>query len=484
MGDIRNYILTIWSGTNTNLNAQTIKELYLLYDKYAFYGQIENRVKELNNVILTFQQKDPNDVDIHRCCGISHYKMNGENYYNLKISHWMLSRIKSTPKSLIKKYFDLPPTTKKLTMFLMVFDHMLTHLLFLLWKQYTFEETDPHNTLFSCVYDAFFPGVDIVKKFSEPNTFPPPLNDIGRYTYWNNSCYLDSLTSIFYLAKTPIYRNAIFTTNNYVVDYKNNNREFLQICSSEVDSDVKFTSFIQHVQSIMYADYMELIKGTNKECRLLRNVLSVCYPDMKEKGKWGFYSITEIYNIFTKGFPVLTYKNCPIKITKNGITTKLVLERDVPTFTFWEFMEPLDEDSPTYSRIDWDNVDAELLVFQNGGYPAITNFGSSEPEKIILREYVNGVPKRKTIIQEKSRNFEEYILGGKYKMFGAVVLSGTRPGQSGGIHYTSYVDTLNDWFYYNDSGDIWRPTKNGQFPKNVLTEKNGIKPELYFYQRT
>ena len=65
------------------------------------------------------------------------------------------------------------------------------------------------------------------------------------------------------------------------------------------------------------------------------------------------------------------------------------------------------------------------------------------------------------------------------------MLNGVQPGKSGGVHYTAYINTggintgESQWYFFNDIGPIWE--KLDKFPKNILKEKGGIKPELYFY---
>lgn len=194
-------------------------------------------------------------------------------------------------------------------------------------------------------------------------------------------------------------------------------------------------------------------------------------------------------------------------------------------FTFWEFMDPIDDIEDRAQEFLWDEIDEDVLVFRNSGIPPIVNFGDDEPEEIDVtvfkpssvaklpdgwkryksrksKDYyyrheendisqweipedstteIEMIQTVETKIINKKRVFGETILDGRYEMVGAAILQGTTPGEEGGVHYVAYVNTLEGWYFYNDDGSVW--TSLEKFPKKVLKEKYGDKPEMYFYQR-
>ena len=161
----------------------------------------------------------------------------------------------------------------------------------------------------------------------------------------------------------------------------------------------------------------------------------------------------DIFSLQITGVPVLIHlpKKRPFQEIK-----------EFPLFQFWDY---LGSNSSEGEEILWDSIKSPILVFQNGGLPPITDFGSIGSEGTYL----------------KVRSFGETIIHKKYNLFGVIMLHGTRPGKNGGSHYTAYIKTKGgQWYSYDDIGPVF---KRCTTPK-VFNESGGSKPEMYFYQKT
>jgi len=509
MHTIRQIILKEWYKKPIEINGERLRELFILYDKHAFYNQLHMRLIELNqlNAYKTIIRFDLNLIlpkNSHKYCGVSYHFHQNTKIINVKISPWIISRLGNLNEEQLQNTLHVDTMSLAL---LLAFEHELTHLIFSLWEQEGMY-SEAHNPMFECIHNSFFNdgsdynssgNYDIVKFISKPNSFPSPSSSHMRYSYNSNSCYLDSLMTIMFFSKASVFRNAMFATNVDDIDYSNivAKNKFFSPCTSGVSIN-EYVALIQNLQSVLFADYMDLINGDEVECRNAREILVQCYPDMEVNGIWKTYSAPEIYSLIAYSFPVLLNYKSPYNLegkVKYELTPK-------PMFTFWEFMEP-----PGEKELLWDKFDYDTIVFRNGGFPSITNYGDTTTEIIDVPSYKNG---KLNVVKEnivKRRAFAEYILNDKYEMVGAIVLHGVKRGQSGGSHYTAYVKvshhdlhvsnklTHGVWMTYNDIGNVWKLTghlKNikgishnnlGLFPINILMDSSGSKPEMYFYHK-
>ena len=183
------------------------------------------------------------------------------------------------------------------------------------------------------------------------------------------------------------------------------------------------------------------------------------------------YNAPAIYDMLTEIFPNLKLQDIPSQVFLPHKSPRGGHMSPKTLFQFWDFMDPHTETEGGYEKILWDSLSTPVLVFQNGGIPAITNFKSADSEIVQGKTF------------RKARCFGETIIGEKYQLFGAVILHGTRPGRDGGSHYTSYFRTKGgQWWYYDDIGPVLQSLP--QFPTDLIfREERGSKPEMYFYRR-
>lgn len=398
MQNLRKIILDKWSVKQISIEnlptPNNLEELFQLYDEIAFFNQIKKRLSELKNIKITFGEDQELIIldNVERFCGLVYY----ENIINFQISPWIIARL--SRKDNILLYF------------LLVFEHQLLHLFTLLWvekkdiRKLRLTTTNVHGLAFKCILKNFFNTNiknDITLNLSKNGSYIQPSSDKnpGRYKYWENSCNIDSLTSIIYTCITPAFRNAIFLTNVDLIDYKKFNEtsklsdsiiSFRSPCSfeSDIKSEEQFRDIIKEIQVAMFSDYTIMIKKEkNIKCSNLRELLSQCYIDMKtEDFRWDVYNVAELYALFAQSFPVLTNVDYPVYTNQPLEIRERVNNRQRIIFTFWEYIYD-DLEILEQPLIEWNEFNSDTLVFRNSGNPAIVNFGSTKTEKVKIPEF-------------------------------------------------------------------------------------------------
>jgi hypothetical protein len=520
MQEIRTKILKLWkpniSSEDFEIDYHDLEKLYNLYNIHAFNSALDNKIDELYNettaiISVTFGL-DSNNLPpvVERYCGVRFFKSNGIQTYDISLSPWILAKIFST-------FSDYE---EQLNCILLAFEHELLHFITLLWNYADLEHPNDvkkgiHGELFHCTTNAFFERkMDLVLMFSsfDKENFPRPVLKTGRYIYWKNSCYLDSLTSVLYFSSCDYFRKIIFNTNTDLVEYSNpvdltvlesppkkkqSIKIMKKICSSdaEIDTEEEFRDIVKNIQAVMFTDYMKMITlETSLKCYDLRSLLLQCYPDMKNEYGWETYTASDIYELFVEMFPMLLIKNYSIIIrTQEGKEYPKETIPPKPMFTFREFMDPLKIIDIIIPVIQWDLIDTEILVFKNEG-TEIQFYNNLKPEIVEVPKWTRKSirdPYEQTyekVTIEKARVFDEYILNGKYELVGVLLLHGVEKGeQDTGAHYTSVIKMKNEddtftWVEYNDIGQVWKVYD--KIPKNkIFTGKNGTKPEMFFYSK-
>jgi hypothetical protein len=433
----------------TSLNGHDISYIFTLYDRYVFQSSLTKQL-DLKGCKIRFYAKKRTEGSP----GI--VGRSGKCYY-FEISPFLLNKVYN---------HDIFPD--RVAVLQAIIENQIVHLMYLLFGFRVGDKEDSSIFQKIVMNKNYFVDHDI--SLSEINC---STSIQGLYKYWNNSCYLDSLLTVLLFGSSSFYRNGILDFNINDITYKKKGK-FTPIGkeNSSILTERKTVECATNLQKAIKADYFQLVNvRSNLRCTKIREYLQMFYPDMKPHG-WDMYNVSAIYDLLTELFPNLKIKNIPSMIHK---TTKKKLKpiKSITMFQFWDFIDPLNKVERNHREILWDKINTPVLVFQNGGFPAITNFGSLNSEVISA-----GRKSLKTI--HKKRCFEEVILG-SYQLFGVIVLHGTVPGKEGGLHYTSYIKRDEDWYHYDDIGPSYE--KLSGLPLNVFQEKRGIKPEMYFYQR-
>lgn len=286
-------------------------------------------------------------------------------------------------------------------------------------------------------------------------TYPKNYNSsLFSFRYKANSCYIDSLTTIF-LFSDSLFMKKITTT---IPDYDVMN--VYRVCdrnpkSGTYPSKKQLIDLSKNIRRSLIDDYSDVILGRKYlECENYRKYVRECIPTIySSSGGWEPFEIYKIYSFFS------SILGMEIKIPRQRLYIKdaigiasgdLVYER-VPYADLSDFIfsyPPYPIEGTNHSIIRWDlfNEDTIVIAEQPGlSYihdpTSISNFG-------------NEVYSTNTI--------QFFILNSKYELTAMAVLLSERPDQtkhstdnayfvdlSG--HYVSYIRHNNKWYYYNDT---------------------------------
>jgi len=281
------------------------------------------------------------------------------------------------------------------------------------------------------------------------------------YQLQQNSCYLDTILMIILGGGAPAWRETIFIEDVNHTDYG-------QVLSAfpAAASTARVRAVAYQLQTSLFDDY-SVIFSHDSTGSLTSSSIRECFasmlPGMKLGEGWAPFSASAIYDLLADFFPGLKTQ-CPVRIVKGGATTS-VQTRPRNLLQMWDYMDPLTDTEGSYEEILWDEIESPMLVFQNGSHPPIREFDRLQPEIVVADNT------RKTVY--KQRVFGETILGGRYRLSGVVTLVG-------GAHYIGYIRIAGDWYYYNDTGPVFRVLKD--LPREgVWKESGGAKPDLLFY---
>ena len=287
---------------------------------------------------------------------------------------------------------------------------------------------------------------------------PLPTN---FYQLQQNSCYLDTILMIILGGGAPAWRETIFIEDVKHTDYGH----FLPAFPMAESVDrVRSTAF--QLQTSLFDDYSSIFSNSSigsLTSTSVRDCFASILPDMKLGGVWAPFSASTIYDLLGDFFPGLKTQ-CPVRIVKDGTATSFQT-RPRNLLQMWDYMDPLTDTEGSYEEILWDEIESPMLVFQNGSHPPIREFDSLQPEVVVTDNT------RKTV--DKQRAFGETILRERYRLGGVATLVG-------GGHYIGYIRIAGTWYYYNDSGPVFRALK--ALPREgVWKESRGAKPDLLFY---
>lgn len=329
--------------------------------------------------------------------------------------------------------------------------------------------------LMVCVYKKFYGLIDSYDPYivwgdvltPEERSVEKQLPPIKGYSYWENSCYIDSLLITILINVSRFWRWAILFSNPTIHSkgFENCPKERINLLTEEVQQDLtnSFVSFVVH-------------KSESKKCTRVRELMSECL-NLKEAGRWVTYNVADLYSTLGALFPLLnldipyrTYRNVPDK----GLVRGWLRYSKEPMLTMWDFMDP-HQTEDTHKRIEWNMFRSPVLVFTNGGTPRIKHFGSTDPERVKI---AHSSTKR---LIEKRDAFGDTIINGRYQIIGVILLLGVSQDQEGGAHYVSYFKSTDEsWYYYDDLREnilqISAP------PDNIWNEVGGSMPAMYFYQ--
>lgn len=456
---------------NAEINSEKVQFLFHAYDLVFFKGQILKRLKSLSkdstftpriDPKLTFESKKRNSG--YGSLSGFYYEKNLKNdvyiykkKYFIDISPDILKTVE-TGKGIPKA--GGIGCTNKFECFMLIMEHEIIHLLFSLWEfddaslqKRNYKVYGPHGQLFECMLNTYFGHTEYSHNLSLngiefPNYISQTEEPIKEgFSYWENSCYMDSVLTLLLENQCSFWRTTIFNwgeTNN-----ESANPELAEMMKEELRKD-----------------YSKLEKGEPVECKKFRKLLSVHDPLIKKDGRWVMYETSAFYANLAELYPNLKI-DVPIRMIRPSLAQPIesIRYKSEYLFTVEEYINPdfsLDDD---YKEILWDECKSPVLVFTNQRTRKIKTFDIES--------------------EDKKRVLKPRILG-KYKLVGVVTLEGHIGEKGGGVHYISYfVARDGNWYSYNDMNSKIKIVGDGyvdDLPRSgIWQEKNNKMPSLYFY---
>lgn len=351
---------------------------------------------------------------------------------------------------------------------ILICQYILCALIAIAWKL-------PKTTSIDCIAKQFFSNinVDLFDRFIEIDYKHVP--QIKGYSWWEDSCNIDSLLMIMIVGGGEQFMRRVQSVDTDTTEYN------ITLCRSDskVDTIEKIRKVAKVLQKVYIEDFNHIHKGGDKECRDIRTILQLCYPDMKRRSGFTQYDASSLYNLFAEFFPSLSIRTMQYRKAGEEIEWR---KQDMTMIPMWDY---LSDDYRYNFSIDWNRINSEFLVFQNTFAPSLTHYDQTGIETIVQKEYSSERNKMVNIQieYEKVRKFEENILDDRYELFGVIMHKGASPTASGvsGGHYVSWVKTDGVWFYYNDvSRKRW---VNKPLSDDVWEAGSTSRPQLYFYRK-
>ena len=389
------------------------------------------------------------------------------------------------PKSLIDRMKDAPRRRDRTEMFLAALMDQIERSIILAFL-YLWGADRPTIRQYECGYRMFFgEGFSLVQpktlnvKLKTPKTSSASSTEstVRGFSWVANSCYADALLMCLLASSADFARNVIFKTEVGNIRYNPT-----LICEPGVEMSAgHLREIVVRVQSLMRSYYDDVIVGRKvMTCSALRNVLVECLPSMKTRGTWTYFDVSNIYSLLTELFPALQYnvlvENVQVVRRPNG---KLSVQRGdyyaqrSQYHLFESYVIDPEQEVGANTKVIWSTVGVPMLVFVNGGAPPIADYGSLSPETVTEDGVTRPIP--------KAQVFAEYILDRRYRLFGATFISGVKPGQHDGTHYTAIVRIGEEWYSYDDMGPKF--VSVGALPRSTFTDTVRSKPTMFFYER-
>lgn len=474
-----------------------VQYIFDLYDQIFFHSQIREKIGDMAAELKFYASERTSGVG--GLCGIEREKEMCNYYFDIapNIIHTIFEKNRNG-----LGWAAGVGCEDKFECLQLIIEHQIIHLLLILWDYYPLEYANniyaSHGLLFQCMAKEYFghsrfehdlgasinvevEGVkDLPETFRQFQTVRRGVIPFG-YSYWSNSCYLDSLLIVLLENISPFWRKAIMEADLDKVTYRRNACEKPE---SKIDTIPKLREYSKSVQRQIKADFKAMPISQNLQCSMLRSLLIDCLPSMKKKNSWVIYSVVNIYDALSSMFPGLVI-DVPVQIHR----WKSQLNRRIPdpinyqresTLLMWDYLDPLvGSRGEDVKQIRWDLFESPVIVFYNGGTPRIKTFNQAGREKgvnIIARD---NYPFDVT----KARAFGETIINGRYELVGVITLLGVPIKGEGGSHYVGhFMGTDGNWYFYDDM--ISKIVLVEKLPvTGVWKEEKGQMPAMYFYQK-
>jgi len=479
---IARYLEPSGGASFTRLGSKDVAHIFGIYDTVFFGGGL---IKEIVAVDADLEFK------VHArdsgYASVVSYNPTTSDYY-IDIAPNVINAIFVRKGGVLPQAFG-QSESDRLSVLMLVMEQAIVYLTMMLWGHLTLRNLDDpvygvNGSLFQCVLPRWFGHSHFDKELSMCTVHIEalPRAPVGRYVYWSNSCYMDSLITVLLNSPSDWWRKTMLESD--VQSQWTTTKHAVNICSkkSTIDTIPKVKDLATKIQVQLKEDLANLTSGVNIKCGGLRNLILRCIPKIKKDGVWTMFSAEQIYSTLANLFPASLLK-IPYELHSWEHTLKTHINegiqyRSEALLQTWDFMENPYKPVASFRLVRWDMCDSPVLVFYNGGTPRIKTLNKTGPERGATYAYGSKVK----FSVNKLAAFGEYIIDRRYRLVGVLTLHGVDPKEEGGAHYTCYYRSGDKWIHYDDTSS--RSTIVSELPESgVWVESEGSMPSMYFYEK-
>lgn len=309
-------------------------------------------------------------------------------------------------------------------------------------------------------------------------TFSP--DKLGLLKWSNNSCFFDVMVIAILLGASPHIRDTIIKRAHPSSEYSTSEKfknpfPGKKVTASPGSTSEFATTFRDHLKTTLD----KLMDGNVFIACSIRSILGMVDSHINSGEQYEPYMV---YGVLCNLFPHLKMRRIPnarIRKGKEDISSYLPKGEESVAFPMDDFVthRGTRQDS-TGVRMLFDDISKEEhLTFFIQHPPWLKKWND------MTDEMVDG------IVIKKMRTFDEYILGGRYRLYAAILHSGNTPKTINDLsfgHYTLIVRPFFDddgWYYYDDMMPSLSKVTNGNVPQNVFVDTGKRRPHMLLYER-
>lgn len=328
-------------------------------------------------------------------------------------------------------------------------------------------------------------GTHHFAKLEVPASIPP--SQPGMLKNSSNSCYLDVLMMCIMLGAPDKLRRAIATSEitiernesgNVIIPFEENSNVYKVCTRMNTDSNKEgcVREYIQQFREEYIKTSHQVTTGAIVESvttsgyrKILSNLISYVNDGHEHEPSSIYGDLAQMFKALEFRVPIVTKESNP------RVTYK------PRTFVhFGEYLRQREKIRPRHITNEgeyyyWDKVNDDVLVFDNEG--------------VWLKDYDTvGTETYQDTTYRKRSSFGEYILGGRYRLYGAIIHQGKVPVShdysSPGNHFVLYLRPKYDiekWYLYNDIGPTLTPQDT--LPAIVFKGTKRSRPSMFFYEK-
>lgn len=416
------------------------------------------------------------------------------------------------------------PDGKQHTLYTVMYivEHILIHLLMVLWKYHEKGVIVPHvntnyrsrwiysthGSLYRCLLDEYFgyrhptsslermqvafiryyrlgknnedsESVTRLAKLGHPgiSTFNP--EKLGLLKWSNSSCFFDAIVLAILWGSSShirdtILKRAISSSDYYINDKFKNPFPGKRATSSSTSTAEFAMSFREHFKTT--SD--KLMDGNVFIACSIRSILGMVDTHINSGEQYEPYMV---YGVLCNLFPFLKMRRVPNSRRRNKKTVtydRLPEGEEVVAFPMDDFVTSSRDENATGVTYQFDFVaKEEHLAFFIQHPPWLKKWNDLEDE------IYEGVT------YSKKRKFDEYLNDSRYRLYAALIHTGPAPKtlrETSNGHYTLILRPFFDrdgWYYYDDMSPSFTKVSNGNVPVSVFHDSGKRRPHMLLYER-